>query len=156
MFYLQMSLQSDLSKLSEIDFFLENIIQQFEIKDDFFGILNVPLNECVKNAIIHGNGCNPDKKVLIEVYVEQSKLFFSITDEGVGFDYNSFLQQSVECLKNNGLFLVEMLTENLSFAKDGAQVSYEIEVPFSFSAGDKRVDILQQSQVRVENSKAKI
>jgi serine/threonine-protein kinase RsbW len=156
MFYLQMSLQSDLSKLSEIDFLLEDIIQRFEIKSDFLGILNVPLNECVKNAIIHGNRCNPDKKVLIEVCFEQSKLLFSITDEGKGFDYGSFLQQSVEHLKNNVLFLVKILTENLSFAKDGAQVSYEIEIPFSFSTSDTRVDILQQSQVFVENSKMKI
>jgi serine/threonine-protein kinase RsbW len=156
MFYLQMSLKSDLSKLSEVDFFLEDIVQRFEIGEDFLGILSVPLNECVKNAIVHGNKCSRDKKVLIEVCLEQSKLLFSVTDEGHGFDYDSFLQQDFEQAKTNGLFLVRMLTENLSFAKNGSQVSYVVNVPLSFSITNKRVDVLQQSQVVVKNMQVEI
>jgi serine/threonine-protein kinase RsbW len=146
-----MRLQSDLSKLCEIDFFLENIIQQFEIREDYLGILSIPLHECVKNAIIHGNKCDRDKKVLIEVCLEQSNLLFSITDEGQGFDYDSFLQQDFEQSKINGLFLVRMLTENLSFSKNGSQVSYQVDVPLSFSMNDKRIDILHQSQNVIKN-----
>ena len=80
MFYMQMSLPSEISKLSETEMFLESLMQQFEIKEDFLGIFSVPLNECVKNAIINGNKCDKDKTVLIEVCLEQSKLLFSITD----------------------------------------------------------------------------
>jgi serine/threonine-protein kinase RsbW len=151
-----MSLQSDLSKLSEIELFLEGIMQQFAIREDYFGVLSVPLNECVMNAIIHGNKCNEEKKVLIEVYFEQSKLLFSITDEGEGFDYNPFLQQGIEQSKNNGLFLVKLLSEEFSFTKNGSQVSYKMDVPFIFSMGDKRMNILQQSQNIVKNSRMEI
>jgi serine/threonine-protein kinase RsbW len=151
-----MSLQSDLSKLSGIELFLESIIQQFGIREDYFGVLSVPLNECVKNAIIHGNKCNENKMVVVEVCFEQSKLLFSITDEGEGFDYSPFLQQDIEQSKNNGLFLVKLLTEELSFAKNGSQVSYKLDVPFAFSVNNKRLDILQQLQNVVKDLRMEI
>jgi serine/threonine-protein kinase RsbW len=156
MFYMQMSLASEISKLSETEMFLESLMRQFEIKEDFLGVLNVPLNECVKNAIVHGNKCDKEKTVLIEVYLEQSKLLFSITDEGQGFDYNSFLWQSIEQSKNSGLFLVGLLTEELSFAKNGSQVSYKVDVPLSVVGNDERINILQQSQSLVKNSQIDI
>ncbi len=146
MFYSQISLQSDLSQLSELDSFLENVMQQCGIKEDFLGIMSVALNECVENAIIHGNKCDISKKVLVEVQLRQSKLLFSITDEGQGFNYDSFLQQNIEQSQKSGLLTVKILTEDLSFARNGAQVFYTVDVPFSFSAGNKRIDILQQSQ----------
>ncbi|MDR2409174.1 MAG: ATP-binding protein [Bacteroidales bacterium] len=146
-----MSLPSEISKLSETEMFLESLMRQFEIKDDFLGILSVPLHECVENAIVHGNKCNKDKTVLIEICLDQSKLLFSITDEGEGFDYNSFLQQNIEQSKNNGLFLVQLLTEELSFAKNGSQISYKVDVPLTVFGNDKRINILQQSQTVVKN-----
>ena len=146
MFYSQISLQSDLSLLFEVDSFLENIMHQCGIKEDFLGVMTVALNECVENAIIHGNKCDTTKKVLVEVQLKQSELLFCITDEGKGFDYDSFLQQNIEFAPKSGLLTVKMLTKNLSFSKNGSQVLYTVDVPFSFSAGDKRINILQQSQ----------
>jgi len=145
MFYIRMSLQSDLLQLPEIDLFLDNIMQQFKINEDYLGILNVPLNECVKNAIVHGNKCDKNKKVNIEVHQEKSELLFSITDEGHGFDYDSFLQQTIEQRNANGLSLVEMLTDDLSFSKDGSQVCYTVSVPHSLPENNERIDVLQQS-----------
>ena len=146
MFYSKISLQSDLSQLSEIEFFMEDVMRQFKIEEDFSGILSVPLNECVKNAIVHGNKCNKDKKVNVEIQCEKSKLFFSITDEGQGFDYNSFLQKKIEQRTENGLLLVEMLTEDLSFSKNGSQVSYKVNVPFSLPANNERIGVFKQAQ----------
>jgi serine/threonine-protein kinase RsbW len=153
---MQMSLPSEISKLSETEMFLESLMRQFEIKEDFWGILSLPLHECVKNAIVHGNKCNKDKTVLIEVFLEQSKLLFSITDEGQGFDYNSFLQQNMEQSEHNGLFLVSLLTEDLSFAKNGSKISYKVDVPLRVFGNDKRINILQQSQTVVKNSQIDI
>ena len=152
MFYSQMSLQSDLSRMSELDSFLENVMQQCGIKEDFLGIMSVPLNECVENAIIHGNKCDIRKKVMVEVQLKKSQLLFSITDEGQGFDYNSFLSQNIEHSIKSGLLTAKMLTENLDFAKNGSQVFYTVDVPFSFSFGDRRMDVLQQSQTTLVKS----
>jgi len=151
MFCSKISLQSDLSELSEIEFLAEDIMQQFKIEEDFSGVISVPLYECVKNAIVHGNKCNKDKKVNIETQWEKSKLSFSITDEGQGFDYNSLLQKGIEQRKGNGLLLVEMLTEDLSFSNNGSQVSYKVNVPFSLPIGNERISVLKQSQEVVKN-----
>ena len=157
MFYSQISLQSDLSRMHEIDSLLDVVMQQCGIKEDFLGVMNVPLHKCVENAIIHGNKCDKNKKVLIEVQLKQSELLFSITDEGAGFDYDSVLKQNIEHSPKSGLLIVKMLTKNLSFAKNGSQVFYTVDVPFSFSAGDKRMDVLQQSQQSVvKNSQMRI
>ena len=156
MFYIRTSLQSDLSKLSEIDLFLDNIMRQFKISGDYLGILDVPLNECVKNAIVHGNKCDKNKKVNIEVHQEKSELLFSITDEGQGFDYNSFLQQNIEQRNASGLSLVEVLTNNLSFSKDGSQVCYKVSIPHSLGENNERIDVLQQCQDAVKSAQLKI
>ncbi|MDR0367767.1 MAG: ATP-binding protein [Bacteroidales bacterium] len=152
MFYSQINLQSDLSQIGELDSFLESVMQQCGIREDFLGLMSVPLNECVENAIVHGNKCDSSKKVLVEVQLKQSKLLFSITDEGSGFDYDYFLQQDIEQAQKKGLLTVKMLTENLDFAKNGSQVIYALDVPFSVSAADRRADILQQSKQAAEEN----
>jgi serine/threonine-protein kinase RsbW len=144
-------MQSRLSNLSEIDLFLDNIMQQFNVKEDFLGILSIPLNECVENAIVHGNKCDENKKVNIDVQYEKSKLLFSVTDEGIGFDYNSLLQKGIEQRTGNGLLLLEMLTEDLSFSKDGSQVSYKIDVPHSLYNNNERLGVFQHSQEAVKS-----
>jgi serine/threonine-protein kinase RsbW len=146
MFYSKISLQSDLSQLSEIEFLIDDIMHRFNIKEDFAGIINVPLSECVQNAIIHGNKNDKDKKVTVEVQVENAKLSFSITDEGQGFDYDTVLQKGIEKRKEDGLLLVEMLTEDLSFSLNGARVSYKLNIPFSLPVNDERINVLQQLQ----------
>jgi serine/threonine-protein kinase RsbW len=146
MFYSQLNLQSELSELSETEAFLEDLMQQLGIEDAFFGVLSIPLNECVKNAIVHGNRCDKSKKVLIEVQIKKSELLFSITDQGSGFDYEFVQQKRFEQQTQNGLMMVELLTENLQFSKNGTQVSYTVDIPFSFCANDKRIDVLQQSR----------
>ena len=156
MFYIKMSLQSDLSKLLEIDLFLDRIMRQFKISRDYLGILDVPLNECVKNAIVHGNKSDRNKKVNIEVHREKSELLFSITDEGQGFDYDTFLRQGIEQRDVNGLSLVEMLTNDLSFSKDGSQVCYKVSIPHSSAENNERIDVLQQCQDAVKSAQLKI
>jgi serine/threonine-protein kinase RsbW len=141
-----MNLQSDLSKLSKIDLFVDNVMQQFGIKEDFSGIISVPLRECVENAITHGNKCDKSKKVNVEVRLEKSELSFSVADEGQGFDYNSFLQKGIEQHKKNGLLKVKLLTKDLSFSKNGSQVSYKVNVPFSLPINNERVSILKHPQ----------
>ena len=146
MFYSKTSLESDLSRLSKVDLFLDDVMQQFGIADDFLGVLSVPLRECVENAIVHGNKYDKNKKVNIEVQLDRSDLSFSVSDEGKGFDYNSFLRKRTEQHKKNGLLKVKLLTNDLSFSKNGSQVSYKMNVPFSLPVNNERVDVLKQPQ----------
>ena len=144
MFYSQLILESDLSQMGKVDAFLESIVQHFGIKDDFAGILNLPLVECVKNAIIHGNKMNKHKTVVVDFQIKESKLSFTVTDEGQGFDYETILTHCDNAPEKNGLFIVNRLAEDIAFSKNGSQVSYKVNVPFSVSSPVNRAAILQQ------------
>ena len=153
MFYSRTSLESDLSRLSKMDLFLDDVMKQFGIEEDFLGVLSVPLRECVENAIVHGNKYDKNKKVNIEVQLNKSELLFSVSDEGKGFDYGSFLRKKTEQHKKNGLLKVGLLTNNLSFSRNGSRVSYNITVPFSLPVSKERIDVLQHLQKEKVRSK---
>jgi len=144
MFYSQLVLQSDLSKMGEVDAFVEGVMQHFGIKEDFFGVMSVPLIECVKNAIIHGNKMDATKPLVIDFQIKESKLSFTITDEGQGFDYENCLKTCETDSEKKGLFLLSKLAEDVTFLKNGSQVSYKMNVPFRINSAADRTAILQQ------------
>jgi serine/threonine-protein kinase RsbW len=43
-------------------------------------------HEIMINAVVHGNGCDPDKKVVVTISRTPNKLTIEIADEGDGFD----------------------------------------------------------------------
>jgi serine/threonine-protein kinase RsbW len=156
MFYSQLVLQSDLSKIGAVDAFLEGIMRDFGIKEDFLGVMSVPLIECVKNGIVHGNKMDENKKVTIDFQIKESRLSFTVTDEGQGFDYESFPKQCSGDAEKNGLFVVNKLAEEVNFSKNGSQISYKIGVPFSLNSPVNRMAILQQKAKKEEKVQVKL
>ncbi|MCL2131886.1 MAG: ATP-binding protein [Lentimicrobiaceae bacterium] len=150
MFYSQLIIQSDLSKMGEVDAFLEGIMLHFGIKEDFLGVLSLPLIECVKNGIVHGNKMDKNKTVAVDFQVKESKLSFTVTDEGQGFDYENFMKNCGETVGKNGLFVLNKLAEEVTFLKNGSQISYKIDVPFSINSPANRTAILQQKANKEE------
>ena len=156
MFYSQLVLQSDLSKMGEVDAFLEGIMQHFGIEEDFFGVMSVPLLECVKNGMVHGNKLDKNKNLTIDFQIKESRLFFTVTDEGQGFDYENFLKQNKNKTEEKGLFILFHLAEEVTFLKNGSQVSYKVNIPFRINSSANRTAILQQRAKEKETVQAKI
>ncbi|MGI9516967.1 MAG: ATP-binding protein, partial [Pirellulaceae bacterium] len=52
---------------------------------ELFGI-HMALEEAIVNAIKHGNGLDPDKKVHVVVNSSLKEFYLKVTDEGPGFD----------------------------------------------------------------------
>jgi len=48
--------------------------------------IGLAVHEIMINAVVHGNGCSPLKKVVITLSRTPSKVKIVIADEGVGFD----------------------------------------------------------------------
>jgi len=156
MFYSQIVLQSDLSAIGAVDAFLEGIMQDFGIGEEFFGVMSVPLIECVKNSMMHGNKMDENKKVSIDFQIKEAKLLFTVTDEGQGFDYEKTLASCADAAEKTGLFLLTALAEEVTFSKNGAQVSYKIDVPFSINSPVNRMAILQQKANREAEMQIKL
>lgn len=129
MFYTELQIASDLDKLIEIELFIDNLMNDFCINEDYLGIITTPLLESVKNAIVHGNECDKSKKVSITCQLSNKNITFSIEDEGKGFDYEKYLSENIEALNTNGLSIIKLLSSNLKFLNNGSNISYQLNIP---------------------------
>jgi anti-sigma regulatory factor (Ser/Thr protein kinase) len=145
-------LKSNLSELPKLERFVEKISDEFNIGHTYFSNIIVSLTELAKNAIIHGNNYNFEKKVLIDFEQKEGKLRFSITDEGKGFSKgipNLYDESSYDNNESNGLFIVKYLSDNIEFHKNGSQ----IVVDFNIASANEllsltRINILKQGQIQ--------
>ena len=83
-------------------------------------MLNVPvaLTEALSNAILRGNGDNPEKHVHIRATVDAERLVLEVADEGSGFDIDQCTvdpttPDNVEREDGRGLFLMRQLMDRV-------------------------------------------
>lgn len=143
----KISIVSHLDNLVQIEQFVEEICDAYNINNNYFSNILIALNEAVKNAIVHGNKLDSTKTVNIKFETEPSGLKFVITDAGEGFDYRSTQDPTDPEIEftgsGTGLFLIETLSDEVHFNEAGnsieltfttASINYELSV--------KRVDAL--------------
>ncbi|HOF15784.1 MAG TPA: ATP-binding protein [Bacteroidales bacterium] len=133
MFYTELKIESDLNKLTEVEHFIDNLMTDFNIDYDYIGIISTPLIEAVSNAIIHGNQFNKSKKVTITCQLSNKNMVFSVSDEGNGFNFSEYLNKEIENRSNNGLSIIELLTNKMEFLNNGNTITYEVEVPIQLN-----------------------
>lgn len=124
---LEFIISSDISKLYEVENFIDQIIIAFQIKEKLRGKITLSTIEAVTNAILFGNKQNSRKKVRVTVTKKIKTITFTVEDEGIGFDYTEIPDPTIpqKCMQaaKKGLYLMLNLTDKLSFAKHGAKVS---------------------------------
>jgi serine/threonine-protein kinase RsbW len=105
---------------------IDDISAQHEFESDMYGKVLVAFVEAVNNSIIHGNKSNPDKKVKVDVWSAESKLFITVEDEGPGFNYQNIpdptAPENIENINGRGVFLMNHLSDEVKFHKNGAKV----------------------------------
>ena len=91
--------------------------------------LNVPvaLSEALSNAILYGNGENPEKLVRVRAVVNDARLILEVVDEGGGFDIarETTDPTSVDNLEREdgrGLFLMQQLMDRVERFDDHGNV----------------------------------
>jgi serine/threonine-protein kinase RsbW len=92
-------------------------------------MLNVPvaLTEALSNAILRGNGDDPDKHVYVRVLVTAERLVMDVKDEGRGFDLERCTRdptspENVEREDGRGLFLMRSLMDSVERYDEGGNV----------------------------------
>jgi serine/threonine-protein kinase RsbW len=82
--------------------------------------LNVPvaLSEALSNAILYGNGENPQKFVRVRANLDEARLILEVTDEGMGFDLDRSItdptaDENLEREDGRGLFLMKALMDRV-------------------------------------------
>jgi serine/threonine-protein kinase RsbW len=88
--------------------------------------------EATNNAIMHGNKLDETKNVTIEFKMQGKTLLVKVDDEGNGFDYEHIpdptAPENIENVNGRGIFLMEKLSDKISFARNGATVELEFNM----------------------------
>ena len=95
--------------------------------DEAIRRMKIVLTELLVNAIIHGNGKDPMKKVVVGHKVNRKRVTVSILDEGKGFDPKNIpdptLPENLERPCGRGLFIVRHYVESIMFNDTGNRVT---------------------------------
>jgi serine/threonine-protein kinase RsbW len=110
---------SDPKEISKIEGFLEDVNAVAKLDDGSFYRLVVGTTEAVNNAIAHGNGFDPDKKVCVTCDIVDSSVFVYVKDEGQGFNPDSLPnptdKDNLMSPTGRGIFLMRSLMDEVRF-----------------------------------------
>jgi anti-sigma regulatory factor (Ser/Thr protein kinase) len=83
----------------------------------------VGVAEALANAMIYGNGSDPDKRVRVEVELSSSEVALQVYDEGTGFDPakvpDPTLPENLDGTGGRGIFLIRELMDEVRYNEPG-------------------------------------
>ncbi len=127
----ELKLESTIDNLNIVQKFVEDICDEYNINNTYFGNISIAIIEAVKNAIIHGNNNITTKKVILSFKQIEGSLLFVIKDEGSGFDIQSIpdpTEVEYSETKGNGIFLMTSLSDGLRFTNNGSTVEISFNI----------------------------
>lgn len=135
-------IKSNLSELHKLEAFVEQISDYYNVNSTYYSNILVALNEAVTNSIVHGNSEQEDKFVEIIFEAKNKGLFFTVQDQGQGFDFVNYPDPTnieIEDYENigRGLYLMKSLSDVIDYdLKTGA-----IELGFKISSINKELAV---------------
>jgi serine/threonine-protein kinase RsbW len=60
-----LKIKSDIKEIHEVEKFVEDICDYYNINNSYFGNIIVAVSEAVENSIVHGNKQDPSKSINI-------------------------------------------------------------------------------------------
>jgi len=135
-------LKSDLNEMHKLEAFVEQISDVYNVNSTYYSNILVTLSEAVTNAIIHGNKEDKDKEIAVLFESKNKGLFFTIVDEGSGFDFENYpdptdLNVEKPDEVGHGLYLMKSLTDEIAYDKETGA----IELGFKISSINKELAV---------------
>lgn len=123
---------SKIENLRKVEKIIDDISGEFKIGEDVYGNILIASLEAANNAMMHGNRLDESKDVTIEFRMEGKTLSVKVDDEGNGFDYEHIpdptAPENIENVNGRGIFLMEKLSDKISFTRNGASVELEFNM----------------------------
>lgn len=122
--------QSLASQVSAISPFVDQLLRFMRIFRNSHGSeieIEMALREAIVNAVIHGNGENPRKRVYVEYrcYMD-GEVSITVRDEGKGFDSNAVPDPTTPenrlFTHGRGIYLMKTVMDEISFEEGGSVV----------------------------------
>jgi len=117
------------SKLTEIDSVCSLILREMDLHgfpDRSIKQFKICVFEMMTNAILHGNGGDEQKKVLVFYKVTRNEAAISVVDEGSGFDHKNLpdplLPENRTLDHGRGIFLIYHYFDTVEFNESGSRI----------------------------------
>ncbi len=121
-----LKLPSNSEAISAVENMVDEICLELALNEDAYGNVLISVTEAVNNAINHGNKNQNSLIIELLVFDNSTEFCFSITDEGMGFDYINLPDPTSpeNILKENGrgVFLMRNLADEVVFEEEGKKV----------------------------------
>ena len=115
----RIEIRSDPKEIRKVEPFLLKVNQSARVDDGTFYRLLVATTEAVNNGILHGNKCDPKKKVTIICTVSHDALVVHIMDEGKGFKPETIPdpleEENLLKTSGRGVFLMRSLMDGVKY-----------------------------------------
>ena len=119
-------LNSAVLELNKLVGFVENICDEHNIYNNYFGNIVTAVSEAFINAVEHGNKSSSDKSINVSFEVKSDGFSFCITDEGDGFNFENISDptdiNNEDSVSGRGLYLMKSLSDNIEFQDGGRTV----------------------------------
>ena len=110
---------SDRQSIRFVEPMLLQIREQANFDDAKFYNIVVAVTEAVNNAIHHGNCCDPDVHVDLDIELTDKYLTVSVKDRGDGFDHNALAdprnKENLLKERGRGVFLIKELADEVHY-----------------------------------------
>ena len=101
-------------------------LQRHGFSTDSTFAIRIALEEAMVNAIKHGNGLDPAKKVHVQSRVTPKRAEITIEDEGPGFDRSSIPNptddDNIERPSGRGILLIEAYMDGVQWSRGGRRL----------------------------------
>ncbi len=138
----ELKMKSELQEIHKLEDFVEQISDVFNINSTYYSNILVALNEAVINSIIHGNKSDKNKMVTVLFEAKNKGLFFTVSDEGTGFDFENYPDPTDITIQNyteigRGLYLIKSLSDSIVYDTDRKL----LEIGFTISSINKELAV---------------
>ncbi len=118
---IRIELPSSPREIVKVESFLLEANAKLRLDDGTMYRLLVAVTEAVNNAIIHGNGSDPSKMVIICITATPQMVSVTVQDHGPGFDSanlpNPLDQENLLKDHGRGVFLIRSLMDKVEFSR---------------------------------------
>ena len=119
----ELSFESKPENIAIVERLIDEMCEQHSVIEEHYGDILIAMTEGVNNAIVHGNKLDINKSVSVEYEKRGKDLFFRISDEGAGFDYENLpdptAPENLERPNRRGVFLMRNLADECLFEDNG-------------------------------------
>ena len=129
------TMESTLESVNKAEEMAEKAASQAGFDEDARGGISMAVREAMINAVMHGNGYSPEKRVKLSFEQSGDNLVITIRDEGQGMDPENIpdplAPENLMKQSGRGIFLMRAFMDDVKFRKlePGTEITLIKRVP---------------------------